>query len=151
MSHVLQKKPFFHLPTLIGALVAVSLIGVGLVRLSGYEPNAPRPGVALSERELRFEDRIDGSVAVLDARTGQTATTLSPGTNAFIRATLRGLAQDRMRRDLGPDAPFRLTQWADGRLSLSDPATGRQVELIAFGTTNAQAFARLLHPEGESK
>jgi putative photosynthetic complex assembly protein len=52
--------------------------------------------------------------------------------------------RDRKKLALGPEMPFRLTLWHDGRLVLDDPATGRHVDLRAFGTTNRNAFARLL-------
>jgi hypothetical protein len=40
--------------------------------------------------------------------------------------------------------PFRIALETDGRLLLSDPATGRTVDLRAFGPTNLEVFARLL-------
>ena len=40
--------------------------------------------------------------------------------------------------------PFRLTRFADGGLELSDPSTGRVVNLGAFGPSNFAAFIRLL-------
>ena len=49
-----------------------------------------------------------------------------------------------MRRNLGPDVPFRLALHTDGTLTLEDPATARTLELEAFGSTNSGAFARLL-------
>ena len=57
---------------------------------------------------------------------------------------MRGLARERKRREIGPEPPFRLARAADGRLWLEDPSTGRRIDFIAFGPTNAQAFARLL-------
>jgi hypothetical protein len=39
---------------------------------------------------------------------------------------------------------MRLSGYADGRLILSDAATGRYVELEAFGSANEAVFARLL-------
>ena len=57
---------------------------------------------------------------------------------------MRGLVRDRKRQDLGAEAPFRLTRWADGRLSLQDEATGRSIDLGAFGPTNAAVFAHLM-------
>ena len=36
------------------------------------------------------------------------------------------------------------TRWADGRLSLQDEATGRSIDLGAFGPTNAAVFAHLM-------
>ena len=67
-----------------------------------------------------------------------------PGSNGFLRATLRGLARERKRHEGGPEIPFRLTAWSNGRLTLADPATGRTVDLAAFGPTNAEVFGRLL-------
>jgi hypothetical protein len=34
--------------------------------------------------------------------------------------------------------------WKDGQLSLKDPATGREIELGAFGASNRAQFAGLL-------
>jgi hypothetical protein len=41
------------------------------------------------------------------------------------------------------NAPYRLILWEDGRLSLSDTATGQRYYLNAFGIDNARAFAAL--------
>jgi putative photosynthetic complex assembly protein len=69
---------------------------------------------------------------------------VAPGTNGFLRATLRGLATERKRESQGAEVPFRLTAFADGRLTLLDPVTGRLVDLGAFGRTNEDAFAHLM-------
>ncbi len=61
-----------------------------------------------------------------------------------MRATLRGLARERKRGGLGPETPFRLSTWADGGLRLEDPATGRALDMRAFGQTQAEAFARFV-------
>jgi putative photosynthetic complex assembly protein len=73
---------------------------------------------------------------------------LEPGTNGFIRATLRGLARLRRIGDLGPEQPFRVTRWSDGRLTLVDMATGRVVDLPAFGQAQVEAFQSLLDAGG---
>ena len=57
---------------------------------------------------------------------------------------MRGLARQRLRQDADRDVPFRLTGWADGRLTLEDPTTGRRIEMEAFGITNEEVFAHLL-------
>jgi putative photosynthetic complex assembly protein len=65
-----------------------------------------------------------------------------------MRASVRGLAQERKRLGIGDAAPFVLTRWSDGRLSLADKAIKRRIELEAFGATNEAAFAALLAPHG---
>ena len=83
-----------------------------------------------------------------DAATGGTAGLVAAGSRSgFIRGVMRGLARDRRMRGIGEAPPFRLTLWRDGELSLLDEATGRAIELSAFGSTNRAAFAALL-PHG---
>jgi putative photosynthetic complex assembly protein len=84
-------------------------------------------------------------VVIADARSGQVVDVIAPGTNGFLRSVLRGLARERKRQDLGEQLPFRLTRWADNRLLLDDEATGRRIDLGAFGLTNAEAFSRVLN------
>ena len=71
--------------------------------------------------------------------------TLAPGSNGFIRVVLRGLARERKLGDIGPQPPFRLTRFVNGQITLTDTSTGKQIDLDAFGSTNAEAFARLMN------
>jgi putative photosynthetic complex assembly protein len=138
---------------LIGAavLVSASLLFVGIARLTGYRPDRPAPSWIVASYDLRFEDRADGAVLVYDIATNRLVDTLRPGTNGFVRGVLRGLARERRARQVGTVPPFRLTRWADGRLSLDDLETGRHVDLEVFGPTNAGAFADILIASGHSK
>ena len=95
--------------------------------------------------ELRFEDRDDGAVVVRDADDGAQLYVVEPGVGGFIRATMRGMARERHREDIGAQTPFTLTRWTDGTVSLQDRATGRTINLDAVGPTNAEAFARLFN------
>ncbi len=126
-----------------GAMILAVMVVVGFARIEG--PPSSRPeGAALQERLLAFEDRDDGSILVLDGGTGSTIAILEPGTNGFIRAGLRGLARERRRAEQGPETPFRLTRWSDGRLTLEDPTNGRMVDLVAFGQSQVAAFENFL-------
>ena len=127
----------------VGVMLAVVLAGVVAVRQSGMVIRAP-DAPAVKVRELRFEDRPDGSIAVFDGKTGAEVEAVT-GQAGFVRGTLRGLARERRARGLGPEQPFQLIGRADGRLTLSDPATGRTVDLESFGPTNASVFAQMLH------
>jgi putative photosynthetic complex assembly protein len=95
--------------------------------------------------QLRFEDRDDGAVVVRDAANGAQLYAVEPGIGGFIRATMRGMARERKREDIGEAPPFTLTRWTDGTVSLQDGSTGRVIDLDAFGPTNAGAFARLFN------
>lgn len=138
---------------LVGAavLVGVSLLLVGIARLTSYRPAQPAPSRVVVSYDLRFEDRADGAVLVYEDPTHRLVDTLQPGTNGFVRGVLRGLARERRARQVGPAPPFRLTRWADGRLSLDDLETGRHVDLEVFGPTNAGAFAEILIATGQNE
>lgn len=94
--------------------------------------------------ELRFEDRQDGALAVLDGSTERELVVLAPGSNNFIRGVLRGMFRVRKLEALGRDVPFRLAADASGKLTLEDRELGRRVELDSFGPDNAAAFRDLL-------
>ena len=130
------------LPLALGALLLSVLLATAAVRLSGVSIRTPDAS-AVQTRLLRFEDRPDGSVAVIDHANGRELQTLQ-GEQGFLRGALRALARERRLHALGPQAPFELTARADGRLTLSDTATGARLDLEAFGPTNAGVFARLL-------
>lgn len=145
-----MSDPFGDRPlpraALIGAaaLVGVAIASALVARLGDIGGTRLALTTPVEVRELRFADRDDGAVVVIDGPTGIVTDAFAPGTNGFVRGALRGLARERKRQDIGAEPPFRLARWTDGRVTLSDPTTGRVVDLVAFGPTNAAAFTRLL-------
>ena len=147
----LDNQPFPR-----GALLAAGfLVGSSLLITTGarltqvlHPVAASRPaGPAPAQRvDLRFLDGRDGSVIVRDIRDDREVAHLAPGSNGFVRGVLRGLAHDRLRRHIGMGPGFSLMRWSDGHLALQDTATGRTIDLDAFGVTNKQAFLDLLPP-----
>ncbi len=131
-------------------LIGMTFLAAGLGRIVGPVPTHSEVA-AVVWRDLHFMDRADGSVAVTDARTGETVLIALPGTNGFLRASMRGLASERKHEDIGAAVPFRLTEWADGRLTLKDPTTHRKIELEAFGQTNEEVFARMLPTSDQAR
>jgi putative photosynthetic complex assembly protein len=117
-------------------------VTIGIALIGGTHPT--QKARALQQRDLVFEDRADGAVTVRDAANPAALAVLDPGTNGFIRAALRGMARERMRDAHGPEIPFSLVAWDDGRLTLDDPATGRRIDIKAFGHTQAESFTRFL-------
>jgi putative photosynthetic complex assembly protein len=128
----------------VGGLVIASLLAVSAVRFTGVGAMRVADAPAVEVREFRFEDRPDGSIVVLDASGKKLIETVAPGTNGFLRGTMRGLARERMRQGVSPQLPFRMIGRADGKLTLEDPGTGRRVDLGSFGPTNAAVFAQIM-------
>lgn len=145
MTHRHYGDDPFPRGPLIGAamLIVGALVAVTAVRVSGVGAVKVADAAAVTVRDFRFEDRPDGSIAVIDPRENKLVEVVT-GTHGFMRGTLRGLARERKRMGIGSDQPFKLIGRADGRLTLEDPATGRRVDLESFGPANAVVFADLL-------
>jgi putative photosynthetic complex assembly protein len=149
MSGPPDDIPFPRTPLIaVAALLAFALLAAAVGGFTGLGRTHSPDAAAVSERSLRYEDRPDGSIVVTDARDGQIVASIAPGTNGFLRGTLRGLARERKRQGIGAEQPFQLVARADGRLTLIDPATGRRVDLESFGPTNTTVFAQLLESSG---
>jgi putative photosynthetic complex assembly protein len=152
MAQSATLRPRQASPLLIPAVIVTALVAVILfIRLHGPPASLAPEGQALASIDLFFEDRADGAVVVRDAATGRVVRELEPGTNGFIRATLRGLVRERRLGEIGAERPFRVARWPDGRLTLGDMATGRVVDLLAFGQTQVEAFQSLLDAGGDRR
>jgi putative photosynthetic complex assembly protein len=142
-------------PRLPLAGVAV-LIGVAIAGVVAHKALAPpETSVAierpLESRALLFRDQANGGISVTDARTGELVADVKPGTNGFLRGAMRGMARERRRAGFDLSIPFEVSRWNNGHVTLYDPALGRQIDLAAFGPTNAGVFAEYLEQKGGSQ
>ena len=88
MSPAEPSQQFPRLPLFSAALlIGTALVLVATVRLTGvgqsHTPDAP----TIAERDLRFLDRADGGVNVIDARSGELVSSVE-GQQGFLRGTL---------------------------------------------------------------
>lgn len=126
------------------SLIVIALVAVAWMRISGETPGGHGEYEIAESVELLFEDRDDGSIVVIDAADSVVVEVLEPGTNGFLRGALRSFARHRRAVEAGSDIPFSIRRTATGRLVLHDLATGEEIDLRAFGETNAGVFARFL-------
>lgn len=147
-----------HDPTIPrGVLIAAGALLVGVLGVTGAtrlgwvaqeaNPVTERAEAHIApaaERMLHFTDRSDGAVIVSDASSGNEVKIVEPGQGGFFRATVRRMAKARLAKGIGAHAPFRLVRWQNGALSLVDPQTGEQAELIGFGADHTAMFAEML-------
>lgn len=138
-------------PLLVGLSMALCIAIIAIARWTGVSESFVSSASSVEKHRLYFEDRVDGSIAVtltLDesalSSTPISVARIAPESNGFLRGVLRGLASERKRRGMGSERPFELNLRADGRLTLDDPGTGRQIDLRSFGPTNAATFESLL-------
>jgi putative photosynthetic complex assembly protein len=145
----LDDKPFPKAP-LIAAflLVGSSLLVVGGARMglvgSPAMTEAPRAAQVTRTEDLHFIDVPGGAVRVVAA--GAPDRMIPTASGGFVRGVLRSLVRDRRARGMGSEQPFRISQWSDGAVTIQDLATGRVLNLNAFGPTNREDFVKLIAP-----
>ena len=127
-----------------GVLVAGSIVLAAVSHATNAEHVALPPTVAVSSVDLAFKDLPDGGIVVTDAATGRLVSDVAPETGHFVRGIMRALVRGHRRAGEPDGMPFRLTRWADGRLTIADPSTRESFELEAFGSTNERVFAAFL-------
>jgi putative photosynthetic complex assembly protein len=130
------------------ALIGFSLVAAGVGRLTGVGTVRAGYTSTVQTASFRFEDRADGGIAVIAPESGVTLGVVPAGTDGFVRTVLRSLAFDRQRRGVGAGPPFVISKWSDGHSTIDDPATGRRVDLAAFGAANMQTFEHLVAMRG---
>lgn len=126
-----------------GSLVALAIAAAAFGPKATL-PQAWQEGTPAETMAVNFLDEPDGAVIVIDGETGATIARLGVGEGGFVRSTMRGLARERTRRDIGREPAFRLQRQTSGALVLNDPQTGKTIRLDAFGQANAAAFAAFL-------
>jgi putative photosynthetic complex assembly protein len=143
---------------LMGGIIAISLALTAGVSFGLFErqsvPAEARAAAGIkpaAERTLRFFDEADGTVRVEDGASAEVLARFAPGEGGFIRATVRSLVHQRRIRNEGPAVPFTLTRWENDNLTLSDPVTGRSVEVSSFGPDNRAVYANLLPAAAEAR
>ena len=124
------------------ALTVIALAAVARMSNKGTlgEQNSAQ---IVASRALVFTDNADGSIGVFDAQHQQQLDAVS-GTGGFVRGAMRALARQRRLANVGPEVPFYLVKWSDGRLTLDDSATKNHLELEAYGNLNLGSFEKLL-------
>jgi putative photosynthetic complex assembly protein len=128
-----------------GALLLVTFALAAHARVTNASDASQAPAPAVVQQvELRFEDRSDGSVAVLEASTSREVHVVPPAEGGFVRGVMRGMFRTRKLESIPAQGHFRLTLYTDEALVLEDPHSGRRVDLRSFGPTNEAAFSRML-------
>tara|TARA_R110002020_G_scaffold36134_30_gene108739 strand:+ start:1262 stop:1768 length:507 start_codon:yes stop_codon:yes gene_type:complete len=108
-------------------------------------------GQPVAIRDIVIDGAHDTKITITDAQTGEVIKILLPEESGFIRGSLRALSRMRLVAEQPATLPYRLIEWENGSVSLSDTATGERLYLNAFGPDNAAAYAELLASRGNKK
>lgn len=145
-----EQMPKLPLYAAIGLVLAsIAVVGGQRIGLIGSPPVAEtRQATATLTHDLRFFDEADGAVRV--AVVGGADRVIPTASGGFVRGVLRSLVRERRAQGFSAEQPFRVTEWSDGAVTIQDLATGRTLNLNAFGPTNRLDFVALIAPEGSA-
>jgi putative photosynthetic complex assembly protein len=127
----------------VAAVLVARATGVGLMLTPEAAP--------VETRLLQFDEARGGDLIVTDHATGGQVALFDASEGGFIRGVLRGLTRGRALGRMEETDVYLLTRWDDGRLSISDPATGDRFDLNSFGVDNLGVFAQLLVSQGRTE
>ena len=133
-----------------GLVMAVSLLAVSSARI-GVAPRQAKPAAAaVAAYDFRVAaPNAAGLETVMSARNGAPVAPLAAKGDDFLPSLVDKLRQERVLKGAPSAPPFRLVRFADGRVSLEDPSTGRELNLESFGSVNEANAARLID-EGQA-
>lgn len=128
-----------------GLLICFSLGIVGVARYTGYKWDWKQEGTIVATRAIQFVQTNDGDIQVEDAKSGEVLGRYTFTENAFMRTVMLGLRQERRIVATDKNEPFNIEQWNDGRVTVSDPVSGRYFEMAAFGHHQVTTFSEFLN------
>ena len=130
---------------LLGLMLGLVLASLALVSFAVLTERAPtgqpKPAPIVTERSIILQGGGAQAVTVL-AEDGSVLLDLPHG--GFITVIQNGLERARKVHGVAQDLPVRIVEYANGRLTVLDDATGWSAELGAFGSDNRAAFERLM-------
>lgn len=139
-----QMLPRFLIQTVLLLLAAIMTLVI-FARLTERPPISTPPAAAvIAEAQIQLiSNGGSGAVTVL-ASNGDTIADLTPEEGGFIAGVHRAILRERAKNRAAENAPLLLQAFENGRMAITDPATGWRADLMGFGAQNARAFARLL-------
>jgi putative photosynthetic complex assembly protein len=139
---------------LIGAGVMIVLVFAAALAGRHAEFGALRVSESpvVESRLIRIANAADFSATVTDAKDGSLIQVARAGAEeGFVWGAVNGLSYGRKQAGAALDAPYELARRADGKLTLTDTATGQKVLLNSFGKGNTAAFAKFLERKEASR
>lgn len=143
-SSVTDKRSAQVILVALAALVMLITAATLTARLTGYTASSIPESAVVQRRDIGFKDLDAGEVVVFDWQSQDELKRLAAGEGSFLRGVVRSLVRQRRGMSGDLNVPFLLTRHSDGRLVITDSATGESIDLVAFGQTNIAVFAELL-------
>lgn len=133
-------KPQWLVP---GAMVASILFVIGF-QIFNFEPvNVSSNSSIISSKLIYIEQSDDLATKILNEN-GAILVEHPKGEQSFVSTVLTVINRDRLKKNLDKSGPLILQQKENGRLSIFDPSSGKEYDLMGFGEDNILVFRDIL-------
>ena len=133
-------KPQWFVPT----VMLLSLLGVISFQILNFEPlNIPKNSAVISSKLIYLQRDQDSSTKILD-ESKIVLVEYPKGQETFVSSLVTVIERDRLKRNMDKSGPLILQQTDNKRISIFDPATAIEIDLMGFGAENVRIFSEIL-------
>jgi putative photosynthetic complex assembly protein len=129
---------------IIASVACVALMLAIIARFTGLGAERVAHGAIVATYPVSMMIEGDDAVALRSVETGAVIIGFDKGHGGFLRNAIRAFGLKRHQMNIEPQAPYVVTRWESGRITLNDPATGHQVPVDSFGPMVTKMFAPLV-------
>ena len=146
MKNIVIKRFILNtsLPLFIICILVLFVVFVAVFRMSDLHPySAPKQLDIKVEKEILLKIGENGETLILDDA-GNVLVSYSKGQENFVSTVTKVLERDRKKIGIFENSNVFLRLSDNGRLSIFDPKTEREIDLAGFGDGNIEVFFNIL-------
>ena len=133
-------KPQWFVPT----VMLLTLLGVISFQILNFEPlNIPKNSAVISSK-LIYLQRDEASSTKILVESKIILAEYPKGRETFVSSLVTVIERDRLKRNMDKSEPLILQQTDNKRISIFDPTTAIEIDLMGFGAENVRIFSEIL-------
>ena len=129
---------------LVPAVMVASIIFVIGFQVFNFEPINVSPNSTIISSKLIYIEQSDDLETRILNENGAILVEYPKDKETFVSTILRVINRDRIKRNIDKSGPLILQKKDNGRISIFDPSSGKEVDLMAFGEDNILVFRDIL-------
>jgi putative photosynthetic complex assembly protein len=143
-EQAIRERQAWLMIRLVFAIAGLALLLTILATFTGIGTERVVRGAPVSVAAITIIEQPDHRLIMAHAPAGAVIAEYGPAKGGFLRGFLRAFALKRDAAHVPATAPFEITRWESGRITLTDTATGHRIPVDTFGPGVTRAFAPLV-------
>ena len=127
----------------LGARVSSIIFVIGF-QVFNFEPINVSPNSTIITSKLIYIEQSDDLATKILNENGAILVEYPKGEQSFVSTVLTVINRDRLKRNLDKSDPLILQKKDNGRISIFDPSSKKEIDLMAFGEDNILVFRDIL-------